>query len=110
MACMTCKLWSNACIPSQRQSCDKIQAWNNTVIAVVHDVAGPARRVGAEDAEQDGQSASQISGEAARYADRPGNIGHPALIEHHFGHIHNLALYLAFTLLDSYDFTIIVHH
>lgn len=53
------------------------------MIAWVHDVAEPARCIGAEDAEQDGQSARQVSGEAARYVDRPGNIGLPTHIAHH---------------------------
>lgn len=77
ITCMTGTLQLNACIPSWRQSCAQEQAWNSTVIAIVHDVAEPARCVGAKDAEQDGQSASQVSGEAARYADKPGNIGRP---------------------------------
>ena len=71
-------------------------------MAVVHGAAGPARRLGAEDAEQDGQSISQVSGEAARYADRPGNVVHPALVAHQLRHMHNLALYLPSSLLDSY--------
>lgn len=41
------------------------------MIPRVHDVAEPARCFGAEDAEQDGQGASQVSGEAARYAWQP---------------------------------------
>lgn len=35
---------------------------------IVHDFAEPARCFGTEDAEQDGQGASQVFGEAARYA------------------------------------------
>lgn len=56
------------CTHLSLQSYDKKREWNSIVTTMVHDIAEPAGCFGAEDAEQDGQSSSQVSREAARYA------------------------------------------
>ena len=56
------------CIHLAPQSCDRKHEWYSIMPTIVHDIAEPARCFGAEDAEQDGQGAGQVSGEAARYA------------------------------------------